>query len=170
MKDRVMSQRNAAQIARSTDVDGRTVLTAELERRQPCWDDAGHCQAKPASRHAFFLLTRRERGVKFGAIDLPDANDLTVGIIAPVAQQEREAILKRTKGSAGGRPEPRCAAWQPARRSGAPAGWEAEIEAETSEDARIAGERRIRQERDGVPEAIDAYVEQIGDDDSTPSQ
>jgi hypothetical protein len=55
-------------------------------------------------------------------------------------------------------------------RAGRSESWEAEIEAETSEDARTAGERRIRQERHGVPEAIDAYVEPIGDDDSTPHQ
>jgi DNA invertase Pin-like site-specific DNA recombinase len=35
--------------------------------------------------------------VKFAAVDLPEANDLTVGIMALVAQQEREAISKRTK-------------------------------------------------------------------------
>jgi hypothetical protein len=31
------------------------------------------------------------------AVDLPEANDLTVGIIALVAQAEREAISRRTK-------------------------------------------------------------------------
>jgi DNA invertase Pin-like site-specific DNA recombinase len=35
--------------------------------------------------------------VKFIAADMPDANELTVGIMALVAQQEREAISKRTK-------------------------------------------------------------------------
>ena len=35
--------------------------------------------------------------MKFAAVDLPEANDLTVGIMALVAQQEREAISKRTK-------------------------------------------------------------------------
>jgi DNA invertase Pin-like site-specific DNA recombinase len=44
-----------------------------------------------------FLLTLRDRGVKFAAVDLPEANDLTVGIMALVAQAEREAISKRTK-------------------------------------------------------------------------
>ncbi len=34
--------------------------------------------------------------MKFVAADMPDANDLTVGIMALVAQQEREAISKRT--------------------------------------------------------------------------
>jgi DNA invertase Pin-like site-specific DNA recombinase len=49
------------------------------------------------SRNAAFLLTLRDSGVKFIAADMPDANDLTVGIMALVAQQEREAISKRTK-------------------------------------------------------------------------
>lgn len=35
--------------------------------------------------------------MKFIAADMPDANELTVGIMALVAQQEREAISKRTK-------------------------------------------------------------------------
>ncbi len=48
------------------------------------------------SRNAAFLLTLRDSGVKFVAADMPDANDLTVGIMALVAQQEREAISKRT--------------------------------------------------------------------------
>lgn len=49
------------------------------------------------SRNAAFLLTLRDSGVKFIAADMPDANDLTVGIMALVAQQEREAISRRTK-------------------------------------------------------------------------
>ena len=48
------------------------------------------------SRNAAFLLALRDSGVKFVAADMPDANDLTVGIMALVAQQEREAISKRT--------------------------------------------------------------------------
>ncbi len=49
------------------------------------------------SRNAAFLLTLRDSGVKFLAVDMPEANDLTVGIMALVAQQEREAISRRTK-------------------------------------------------------------------------
>jgi len=49
------------------------------------------------SRNAAFLLTLRDSGVRFIAADMPDANELTVGIMALVAQQEREAISKRTK-------------------------------------------------------------------------
>ncbi len=44
-----------------------------------------------------FLLTLRDNGVKFAAVDLPEANDLTVGTMALVAQAERAAISKRTR-------------------------------------------------------------------------
>ena len=49
------------------------------------------------SRNAAFLLTLRASGVRFLTADLPEANDLTVGIMALVARQEREAIARRTK-------------------------------------------------------------------------
>jgi DNA invertase Pin-like site-specific DNA recombinase len=49
------------------------------------------------SRDAAFLLTLRDGGVRFVAADMPGANDLTVGIMALVAEQEREAISRRTK-------------------------------------------------------------------------
>ncbi len=49
------------------------------------------------SRNAAFLLALRDSGVRFVAVDMPEANDLTVGIMALVAQAEREAISRRTK-------------------------------------------------------------------------
>ncbi len=64
------------------DVTGAVLVIAKLDR---------------LSRNAAFLLTLRDSGVEFVAADMPDANDLTVGIMALVAQQEREAISKRTK-------------------------------------------------------------------------
>jgi DNA invertase Pin-like site-specific DNA recombinase len=51
------------------------------------------------SRNAAFLLTLRDAGVDFVAVDLPDANRMTVGIMAVVAEYEREAISARTKGA-----------------------------------------------------------------------
>ena len=63
-------------------VTGATLVIAKLDR---------------LSRNAAFLLTLRDSGVRFSAVDLPEANDLTVGIMALVAQQEREAISRRTK-------------------------------------------------------------------------
>jgi DNA invertase Pin-like site-specific DNA recombinase len=63
-------------------VTGATLLISKLDR---------------LSRNAAFLLTLRDSGAKFIAADMPDANDLTVGVMALVAQQEREAISKRTR-------------------------------------------------------------------------
>ncbi len=63
-------------------VTGATLVIAKLDR---------------LSRNAAFLLTLRDSGVRFIAVDMPEANDLTVGIMALVAQAEREAISRRTK-------------------------------------------------------------------------
>ena len=49
------------------------------------------------SRNAHFLLGLKEAGIDFVAADIPEANRLTVGIMALVAEQEREAISQRTK-------------------------------------------------------------------------
>lgn len=61
---------------------GATLVVAKLDR---------------LSRNAAFLLTLRDSGAPFVAADLPEANTMTVGVMALVAQQEREAISKRTK-------------------------------------------------------------------------
>jgi DNA invertase Pin-like site-specific DNA recombinase len=49
------------------------------------------------SRSAAFLLTLRDSDIQFVAADLPEANTMTVGIMAAVAQHEREVISARTK-------------------------------------------------------------------------
>lgn len=49
------------------------------------------------SRDAHFLLGLQKAGVEFIAADMPEANRLTVGIMALVAEQEREQISRRTK-------------------------------------------------------------------------
>lgn len=63
-------------------VTGATLVIAKLDR---------------LSRNASFLMALQDAGVKFVAADLPQANNLTIGIMALVAQQEAEAISKRTK-------------------------------------------------------------------------
>ena len=49
------------------------------------------------SRDPGFLRDLERSGIDFVAADMPDANRLTVGIMALVAEQEREAISTRTK-------------------------------------------------------------------------
>jgi DNA invertase Pin-like site-specific DNA recombinase len=63
-------------------VTGATLVVAKLDR---------------LSRNAAFLMTLRDSGVQFVAADLPEANTMTVGVMALVAQHEREAISIRTK-------------------------------------------------------------------------
>jgi DNA invertase Pin-like site-specific DNA recombinase len=63
-------------------VTGATLIIAKVDR---------------LSRNAAYLLALRDSGVRFVAVDMPEANDLTVGIMALVAQAEREAISRRTK-------------------------------------------------------------------------
>jgi DNA invertase Pin-like site-specific DNA recombinase len=61
---------------------GATLLVAKLDR---------------LSRNAAFLMTLKDSGVPFVAADMPDANTLTIGVMASLAQHERETISKRTK-------------------------------------------------------------------------
>lgn len=61
---------------------GATLLIAKLDR---------------LSRNAGFIFALRDSGVTFVCCDMPDANTLTVGLFAVIAQHEREMISKRTK-------------------------------------------------------------------------
>lgn len=49
------------------------------------------------SRNASFILTLRDSKVDFVCCDMPDANSLTIGIMAILAQDERERTSQRTK-------------------------------------------------------------------------
>jgi DNA invertase Pin-like site-specific DNA recombinase len=49
------------------------------------------------SRDAAFLLTLQKGDVAFVAADMPHADNFTVGVLALVAQREREMISQRTK-------------------------------------------------------------------------
>jgi len=61
---------------------GATLLVAKLDR---------------LSRDAGFLLNLSNSGIEIHACDMPEANTMMFGIMALVAQHEREAISKRTK-------------------------------------------------------------------------
>ena len=69
----------ALRLCRTT---GATLVVAKLDR---------------LSRDAAFLMQLQNAGVSFVAADMPGANSFTVGVMALVAQQEREAISARTK-------------------------------------------------------------------------
>ncbi|HEY1979286.1 MAG TPA: recombinase family protein [Xanthobacteraceae bacterium] len=49
------------------------------------------------SRDAHFLLGLTKAGVRFIAADMPEANEMVVGMMAVVAQAERKMISQRTK-------------------------------------------------------------------------
>lgn len=61
---------------------GTTLIIAKLDR---------------LSRNAGFIFALKDSGVDFICADMPDANTLTIGIFAVMAQHERELISKRTK-------------------------------------------------------------------------
>jgi DNA invertase Pin-like site-specific DNA recombinase len=60
---------------------GATLVIAKLDR---------------LSRDAHFLLGLQKAGVRFVAADMPEANEMVVGIMAVVAQAERKMISART--------------------------------------------------------------------------
>lgn len=49
------------------------------------------------ARNVAFIAGLMESGVEFVAVDMPEANRLTLHILAAVAEHEREAISQRTK-------------------------------------------------------------------------
>lgn len=63
-------------------VTGATLVVAKLDR---------------LSRNVAFLAALQESGARFVAADMPEANELTIHIMAAVAQAERKAISRRTK-------------------------------------------------------------------------
>lgn len=67
-------------------VTGSTLVVAKLDR---------------LSRSVAFLSALQDSGAKFLAADMPEANELTVHIMAAVAQAERQAISRRTKEALG---------------------------------------------------------------------
>ena len=68
-------------IQKAQEVDA-TLLIAKLDR---------------LSRNAAFIFSLRDSGVRFKCVDMPEANNLTIGIMAVLAQNEREQISIRTK-------------------------------------------------------------------------
>ena len=64
------------------ELTGATLVVAKLDR---------------LSRNVAFLAALQDSGARFVAADMPEANELTIHIMAAVAQAERKATSKRTK-------------------------------------------------------------------------
>ena len=83
------------------------VESGKLDRRPQLAAALAHCELTGAtlivakldrlSRNVAFLATLQDSGTRFLAVDMPEANELTIHIMAAVAQAERKAISKRTK-------------------------------------------------------------------------
>jgi DNA invertase Pin-like site-specific DNA recombinase len=63
-------------------ISGARLLVAKLDR---------------LSRDAGFLFRLRDAGVKFTCCDIPDASELTIGVLAVVAEDEARRVSARTK-------------------------------------------------------------------------
>jgi len=61
---------------------GATLVIAKLDR---------------LARNAHFLLGLKESGVKFVCADMPEANEMTIGLLAVIAEGEARMISERTK-------------------------------------------------------------------------
>ena len=113
-------------------VYGATLVIAKLDR---------------LSRDAHFLLGLQKAGVKFVAADMPEANEMVVGIMALVAQAERRMISERTK-----------AALQAAKARGIKLGNPTGLPPKATTASRARGSAATRQARGGVCRAAAASV------------
>lgn len=77
--DKRIELNNAIEYAKNYDA---TLIIAKLDR---------------LSRNITFIFQLRDSKVDFICCDIPDANTMTIGIFALLAQQERELISERTK-------------------------------------------------------------------------
>lgn len=115
-----------------------TLLVAKLDR---------------LSRNAAFLFSLRDSSAQFQALDIPEANTLTLGVMIVLSQQEREVISKRTREALAAR-----------RARGLPMGTPRpelmkKLQAEASELGNFAN-RAKAQER--AKEIAPAMLEQLG--------
>jgi DNA invertase Pin-like site-specific DNA recombinase len=81
----------------SGKVNGRPQLEKALQLAKVSGARLVIAKLDRLSRNAAFLLQLRDAGVKFVAADMPEATDTVIGIMAVIAQDERERISQRTK-------------------------------------------------------------------------
>lgn len=77
--------------------DDRPELAAAIERCRLTGAVLVVAKLDRLTRNLAFLATLQDSGIKFVAADMPEANELTVHIMAAVAQAERKLISARTK-------------------------------------------------------------------------
>lgn len=92
----------AIRVAEFTEVESgarndRPQLRAALKRAQLSNATLVIAKLDRLSRNAAFLLTLRDAGTDIVAVDMPNANAVTVGIMAVIAEEERRLISERTK-------------------------------------------------------------------------
>jgi len=89
-------------VAEFTDIesgknDDRTQLKQAIEAAKKHEAQLLIAKLDRLSRNAAFIFTLRDSQVDFICADMPNANRVTIGIMAVLAQDERERISQRTK-------------------------------------------------------------------------
>lgn len=77
--------------------DSRPQLKLAIEAAQKSNAQLLIAKLDRLSRNAAFIFTLRDSKVNFICCDMPNANSVTIGIMAVLAQDERERISQRTK-------------------------------------------------------------------------
>jgi DNA invertase Pin-like site-specific DNA recombinase len=77
--------------------DNRPELKKAIEYAQQTNSKLIIAKLDRLSRNASFIFTLRDSKVDFICVDMPNANSVTIGIMAVLAQDERERISQRTK-------------------------------------------------------------------------
>lgn len=81
----------------SGKVNNRPILATAIETVKACGGVLVIAKIDRLSRDAAFVLALRDSGVRFVCCDMPEANSLTIGLMAILAQHERETISQRTR-------------------------------------------------------------------------
>ena len=89
-------------IAEFTDVEsGKKDNRPQLLKAIACCKERGGvlliAKLDRLTRNVAFIFTLRDSGAQFVCADMPEANTLTIGVMATMAQHEREVIGDRTR-------------------------------------------------------------------------
>ena len=109
--------------------EGATLIIAKLDR---------------LARSVAFIFALRDGGVRFIACDMPEANTLTIGLLAALAQHERELISERTKAALAAKKSRGCVLGSPQNLT-------------KEATSKAAAARRRRALEDGHPVGVQRY-------------